>query len=205
MRDDPGRSGSEAAADPAAARSLLRLTASPDDQGAASNLYAIIYPELRAIARRLMAGQRSGHTLQPTALVNEAYLKLVGAADLDWQGRSHFRRIAAKAMRQILVNYARDRAAAKRGGGWQRVTVSDVPAGDADRYLDVLALDHALEKLADRSARMAEVVELRVFAGMTAQEAAHALGVSKRTVDNDLRLARLWLTDELGGPGSTGA
>ncbi len=163
-----------------------------------ARVYASVYDELREIAHKMMDPGRKGHTLQPTALVNEAYVKLVGAARVQWQGRSHFKRIAARAMRQILVNHARDRQAAKRGGGLRRVTIHDEIDGAPERILEVLSLDDALNKLADRDARMAEVVELRVFAGMTAREVAHALGVSKRTVDGDLKVAKLWLLSEFG-------
>ena len=175
---------------------VLELERVTDSPGTAEQLFAAIYGELRGIAGRLMRDQKPGHTLQPTALVHEAYLKLVNASQVHWEGRSHFLRVAARAMRQILVNHARDRSAAKRGGGWRRVTINDEIDGAPDREFEILGLHTALEKLAREDARMAEVVELRVFAGMTAVETAHVLSVSKRTVDNDLKVAKLWLLDE---------
>jgi RNA polymerase sigma factor (TIGR02999 family) len=160
-------------------------------------LFDAAYDELRRIARRLMRSQRADHTLQPTALVHEAYLKLADSARVRWQGRAHFLRVAARAMRQILINHARDRAARKRGGEWRRVTFSDDLTGRPDRGLEILELDDALRRLAGKDERMAQVVELRVFAGMKVREVAHVLGVSPRTVDNDWKVAKLWLTDEL--------
>ena len=175
---------------------VIQLESQVGAREAASQLYAVVYDELRGIARKLMRSQRSGHTLQPTALVNEAYLKMVKPTQVHWHGRSHFLRIAARAMRQILVNHARDRSAAKRGGKMQRVTITDELDGGPNRVLEIIGLNDALEKLARKDQRMAEVVELRVFAGMTAVEVAHVLGVSKRTVDGDLKVAKLWLLDE---------
>ena len=149
-----------------------------------------------------MSNERANHTLQPTALVNEAYLKLVNAARVRWQGRAHFLRVAARAMRQILVNHATARAADKRGGDWTRITLDDEIAGSPNRVLEVLSLNEALEKLSRNDERMAQIVELRVFAGMPVREVAHVLGVSKRTVDSDWQFAKLWLADELREAGS---
>lgn len=166
--------------------------------------YAAVYQELRAIARRLMLAQKPQHTLQPTALVNEAYLKLARAATVQWHDKTHFLRIAARAMRQVLVNHARDGAAAKRGGNIERVTITNRIEDREERVLEILSLDSALTELAREDSRMAEVVELRVFAGMTAKETAEVLGVSKRTVDNDFRVGKLWLLDALhGGAGAS--
>lgn len=173
---------------------LDRQPVSPEEGEA---LFEAVYEELRRIARRLMSGQRPDHTLQPTALVHEAYLKLADSRRVPWQGRAHFMRVAARAMRQILINHARDRAAGKRGGGWRRVTLNGDVAGRPDRGLELLELDDALRRLAEKDGRMAQVVELRVFAGMKVREVAHVLGVSPRTVDNDWKVAKLWLTDEL--------
>jgi RNA polymerase sigma factor (TIGR02999 family) len=162
-------------------------------------LFDAVYGELHAIARRLMRSQRPEHTLQPTALVHEAYLKLADASRVGWEGRAHFLRVAARAMRQILINHARDRSAKKRGGGRTRVALQEELVGESDRAIEVLELNRALERLASLDARMAQVVELRVFAGMPVREVAHVLGVSPRTVDNDWKVAKLWLTDELLG------
>jgi RNA polymerase sigma factor (TIGR02999 family) len=160
-------------------------------------LFEAVYHELREIAARLMRSQRDDHTLQPTALVHEAYLKLADASRVSWEGRAHFLRVAARAMRQILINHARDRSAQKRGGGWTRVTLTEDLAGSADRALEILDLNDALERLAKKDERLAQVVELRVFAGMTVVEVAHVLGVSPRTVDGEWKVAKMWLLDEL--------
>ncbi|HMB71313.1 MAG TPA: ECF-type sigma factor [bacterium] len=160
-------------------------------------LFDAVYRELHGIARRLMSSQRPDHTLQPTALVHEAYLKLANASSVTWEGRAHFLRVAAKAMRQILINHARDRVAQKRGGERTRVTLQEELTGRPDRTLEILELNDALERLAARDERMAQVVELRVFAGMRIREVALVLGVSPRTVDTDWKVAKLWLTDEL--------
>jgi RNA polymerase sigma factor (TIGR02999 family) len=153
--------------------------------------------ELRQVARGLMRNERRGHTLQPTALVNEAYLRLVGDSRIDWQNRAHFFGIAAQAMRQILVDHARRKGAAKRGGSWHRVTFDEqLPLGGPS-IVDTLDLVDALERLADLDPRMERVVILRFFAGLTVEEVAHLLGVSPRTVHNDWKVARMWLAREL--------
>jgi len=183
-------------------RILLQLDQeNPDTRKATDLLYEAVYDELRRMAAGFMRAQRKDHTLQPTALVNEAYVKLVNRSRVGWQNSAHFFGVAAKAMRHILVNHARDRAAAKRGGGWQRVTLDGSAVSESRKFLEVLALDNALEKLAGNDERMARVVELRVFAGMTMRDVAHVLGVSRRTVDNDWKVAKLWLLDEMSeGP-----
>ncbi len=170
------------------------------DQGrkeAADQLYAAVHTELRRIAGGMMRRERQNHTLQPTALVHEAYLKLVDQTVAEWQNRAHFFGIAARAMRQILVDHARRHSAEKRGGQWRRVTLDDNVEDPAALSIEILALHDALEKLAKEDERMARVVELRVFAGLLAREAAHVLGVSKRTVDSDWKVARMWLSREL--------
>ncbi len=156
-------------------------------------LYEVVYNELHDIATALMRRERAEHTLQPTALVHEAYLRLVDQTQGDWQSRAHFFGIAARAMRQILVDHARKHAADKRGGGWRRVTMHDDIAEAEQLSLEILALHEALEQLSRDDERMAQVVELRVFAGLHAREVAHVLGVSKRTVDEDWRVARMVL------------
>lgn len=162
-------------------------------------LYALLYDELRRMASGFMRRERAGHTLPPTAVVHEAYLKLVGSAELRWEGRAHFFGAAARAMRQILVQHARRRASGKRGGNWQRITFDEelVPAAEAG--LDILALHEALEKLTALDERTARVVELRTFGGLTTAEVADVLRVSKRTVDGDWLFAKKWLRTQLEG------
>jgi RNA polymerase sigma factor (TIGR02999 family) len=160
-------------------------------------LYEAVYRQLRRIAGDLMRSQSPDHSLRPTDLVHEAYLKLVGSSSVDWQGRAHLLRTAAQVMRQILVDHARRRATQKHGGGWRRITLSGVTQIGAQPELEILALNEALAKLREQDERMANVVELRVFGGMTAQETAYVLGVSKRTADADWKVARVWLADEM--------
>ena len=162
-------------------------------------LYTAVYGELRALARVLMARERPDHTLRPTALVNEAYLRLIRTPDVAWEDRAHFFGIASRAMREILVEHARARAAEKRGGDRARVTLDEGLAVAAGPDLDVIALHEALDGLAGVDQRAARVAELRAFGGLTAVEAAHLLGISKRTADADWNFARLWLRRRLGG------
>jgi RNA polymerase sigma factor (TIGR02999 family) len=185
-------------------RILSELSERP---GAASRLMPLVYGELRALAGRFFAAQPVGHTLQPTALVHEAYLRLVGKTQVAWSGRAHFFAVAAKAMRQILVNHAEARNARKRGGGRDRVSLSEVlestpgapPAvSPPGREVDLHALHDALRRLEELDERQARIVELRYFGGMTVTEAAHVLNVSTSTVEKDWRMARLWLLRELG-------
>jgi RNA polymerase sigma factor (TIGR02999 family) len=168
---------------------------SPDE------LFEAVYDPLRELARRYLRRERPGHTLQPTALVHEAYFKLVDQSRVDWKGRTHFFAVGAKAMRRILIDYARSRKRAKRGGDWLRVTLSGLaapPFGDLDPT-QLLELHSALEKLAQLDERQARVVELRFFAGLRMSEVAKVLGVSKRTADGDWAKARTWLEQELAG------
>jgi RNA polymerase sigma factor (TIGR02999 family) len=163
----------------------------------ADRIFEIVYDELRRIAASLMRSERVDHTLQPTALVNEAYSRLVDQTRVGWQNRAHFFGIATRAMRQILVEHARRRSAVKRGGEWQQVTLDEGLGVGVASDIEVLDLDDALNKLAEMDERMARVVELRVFGGMSAEEVAHVLSVSRRTVQEDWRVARLWLGREL--------
>jgi RNA polymerase sigma factor (TIGR02999 family) len=160
----------------------------------------MVYDELRRLAARYLAGERPGHTLQPTALVHEAYIKLVDLTRVDWQGRTHFFAVGARVMRNLLIDHARGRGRAKRGGNLQRVTlVGNVqPFGGADLDLDrLLVVDEALQRLAELDERQARVVELRFFGGLTVPEVSHFLGVSQRTVEGDWTHARAWLLREL--------
>lgn len=170
------------------------------EKGAADKLLPLVYDEFRALARHYLAQERANHTLQPTALVHEAYMKLVDQTRVDWQGRSHFFAVAAQAMRRILVDHARSRQRDKRGGGRARVVLDEDVALSPQKDEDVLALDEALEKLATLDPRQAKVVELRFFGGMSVEEVAEALNVSKRTVEGDWTFARAWLSRELRDP-----
>ncbi len=162
------------------------------DRDAATELLPLVYRELRELASGYLAAERSNHTLQPTALVHEAYLRLIGR-DGDWKNRAHFLAASATAMRRVLVDHARARRTAKRGGGATRVSLTSDIADIARQDVQVLELDELLEQLAKLSNRMAKIVELRFFAGMTIPEAAEALGVSTTVVDDDWAVARAWL------------
>jgi RNA polymerase sigma factor (TIGR02999 family) len=162
-------------------------------------LVAVVYDELRDLAQRQLRHERPDHTLQPTALVNEAYLRLFDTNANGWESRAHFFGVAARAMRQVLVDYARKRQAAKRGGELNRVTLVTDIAAAGDSSTDVLELHLALEKLSARDDALARLVELRFFGGLTIDEAADTMGVSRRKAANDWAAARLWLMRELGG------
>lgn len=167
------------------------------DERAADKLLPLVYDEFRALARHYLSQERHNHTLQPTALVHEAYMKLVDQSRVDWHGKSHFFAVAAQAMRRILVDHARSRQRDKRGGGRARVVLDEAVALSPQKDEDVLALDEALERLAAIDPRQAKVVELRFFGGLSVEEVAQALGVSKRTVEGDWTFARAWLSREL--------
>lgn len=176
--------------------SRLLLAWRSGEREALERLLPLVYDELHALARRQLRGERPDHTLQPTALLHEAYLRLVGS-DVAWEGRVHFLAVAAQVMRHILVDHARARARAKRGGGAERVTLDEALSSVADRPDDLLALDEALERLGAFDERKARVVELHYFGGLTYDEVAGALDVSPATVDRELRLAKAWLYREL--------
>lgn len=176
--------------------SRLLLAWRRGEREALERLLPLVYDELHALARRQLRGERPDHTLQPTALLHEAYLRLVGS-DVAWEGRVHFLAVAAQVMRHILVDHARARARAKRGGGAERVTLDEALSSVADRPDDLLALDEALERLGAFDERKARVVELHYFGGLTYDEVAGALDVSPATVDRELRLAKAWLYREL--------
>ena len=199
MTDDAPNVTGEAAVRSRITRILLDARV---DGGSASTaqLAEALYPELRRLAGSLMRRERPGHTLQPTALVGEAFLRLVDQTQIEWQDRAHFLGIAARVMRQILVDHARRHGALKRGAEMARVTFDEDLGHGADRDIGLLALHDALERFAGVDARGAQVVELRVFGGATVDEIAHTLGVSKRTVDNDWAVARMWLARELNPP-----
>jgi RNA polymerase sigma factor (TIGR02999 family) len=164
---------------------------------AAEALLPIVYSELRKLARARLARERPGQTLQATALVHEAYLRLVGDADPSWENRGHFFAAAAEAMRRILIERARRYAAEKHGGGQNRVTLSEEIAATIGTAEELLALDLALTRLEQRDFQMATVVKLRYFAGLEVEETAQALGTSSRTVNRLWTAARAWLAQEL--------
>jgi RNA polymerase sigma factor (TIGR02999 family) len=181
-------------------RLLLELSeAEQSDPLSSERLLKLVYAELRSTADALMRGERVNHTLQPTALVHEAYIRLVHQDQVEWTGRAHFLGIAARCMRQILVDHARVKNAAKRGGGQPMVTLTEGLLATSNEELQLLELDDALNKLSGLDERAARVAEMRLFAGMTVQEVAQALSVSARTVDGDWATARLWLRRELSG------
>ncbi|MHC5011177.1 MAG: ECF-type sigma factor [Planctomycetota bacterium] len=170
------------------------------DRRAADRLLEAVYDELRRLAASRLAQERPGHTLQPTALVHEAYLRLVGDERADWKNRAHFFAAAAEAMRRILIEGARRKASLKRGGDRHRVTYDEARLVSPPGGVDILALDEALERLAQEDRQAVELVKLRYFAGLTTEQAAEVLGVSKATADRRWAYARAWLYDAMGGP-----
>jgi RNA polymerase sigma factor (TIGR02999 family) len=167
------------------------------DTGAVGRLFPLVYDELRAMARRVLRGERADHTLSATALVHEAYLKLVQLDRIGWEGRAHFFGVCAPLMRRILISHARARNADKRGGGADMATLDDALVAAQARPAELVALDEALTRLAEMSPRQARVVECRFFAGMDIEETATALGVSPATVKREWTIARAWLNREL--------
>ena len=191
-----------AASSPGAVTELLRAWADGDD-GALERLTPLVEAELRRLARGYMRRERPGHTLQTSALVNEAFLRLTDARRVRWQDRAHFLGISARLMRRVLVDHARSRGYLKRGGGARRVTLDEglVGAAAAEPALDVVALDRALTTLAAADARKGRIIELRFFGGLSVEETSEVLQVSPDTVKRDWRLAKLWLLRELEGEG----
>jgi RNA polymerase sigma factor (TIGR02999 family) len=166
---------------------------------ALERLLPAVYDELRRLARRQMRQERTGHTLQATALVHEAYLKLVVQRRVTWRNRAHFYGVAAQVMRRILVDHARSHAAAKRGGGWEEVSLEEAPLVAIEPALDLVALDGALNRLGALDEQQAKVVELRYFGGLTIDETAEVLRISPATVSREWTLAKAWLFAELTG------
>lgn len=184
-------------------KSEQEMTGVPDRPGAdPAEMLAVVYQELRRQAAAFLQRERPGHTLQPTALVHEAYLKLLRSGHRHFRDSAHFRATAARSMRQILVDSARRRSAAKRGGEATRIAIhEEIAPADAAAGVDVLALHEALDELADLDTRKARIVELRFFGGLTCGEVAEALAVSHRTVESDWFMARAWLRSRLTGGG----
>lgn len=168
------------------------------DQAALEKLMPLVYDELRRLANNYLRREAAGHTLQPTALVNEAYLKLVGQRSPNWQNRAHFFAISAKLMRRILVDHARQRQAAKRGGSQQqRLSITSAETILKQPEIDLLALNEALDELARMDTQQGRIVELKFFAGLSIEETAEVLGISHATVERDWKMARAWLRRQL--------
>lgn len=167
------------------------------DQEALNQLMPLVYEELRQMANYYMRNERKGHTLQTSALVNEAYLRLVDHENIQWQNRSHFFGLAAQAMRRILVDHARSRNYQKRGGGAEQVSLDEAATLAEDRAAELIALDDALQELAKFDQRKSRIVEMRYFGGLSGEEVAEALGISTATVSRDWETAKAWLLREL--------
>lgn len=177
----------------------ILLAAGNGDPIAAEQLLPLVYDELRQLASLQLRRERPGHTLQPTALVHEAWLRLVDQTHVEWQNRAHFLAVAATAMRRILVNHAKARASLKRGGdGWDRLRVPlDDLVDSLSHHVDLAALDESLTRLAELDPQQARIVEMRFFGGLTVEEIAKSLELSPRTVHRDWAMARAWLRGEL--------
>jgi RNA polymerase sigma-70 factor (ECF subfamily) len=166
------------------------------DQNALDTLTPIVYQELHRLARRYMKGERPGHLLQATALINEAYLRLIDWREVHWKNRAHFIGVCSKLMRRILVDFARSRNYAKRGGGALKISLDQIPIAD-EKETDLVALNDALKSLTELDPRKSEIVEMRFFGGLSVEETAVALGISQRTVLREWSLAQAWLLAEL--------
>jgi len=170
---------------------------SDGNQTALDKLYPLVYDELHKMARRYMGRERRGHTLQTTALINEAYVRLVDQKNVHWQNRSHFFAISAQIMRRILIDHARREHYAKRGGGAQKISLDEVAIVAVERASSLLLLDEALTRLGEIDSRRSQVVELRYFGGLNNEEIAGVLKISENTVTRDWNMARAWLYQEL--------
>lgn len=176
----------------------LLEAAGEGDPRAAQKLLPLVYEQLRKAAQKQMAGERPDHTLQATALVHEAYLRLVGSHERTWENRAHFYVAATEAMRRILIEHARKRKRVKRGGDRQRIPLSSAYLAEEACPEDIVSVDSAIRRLEERDSRMASIVRLRFFAGLGVEETAETLGLSDRTVRREWALARAWLHRELG-------
>jgi RNA polymerase sigma factor (TIGR02999 family) len=175
----------------------LLLELKRGNKEAEGRLIPLVYKELRRIAAMYLRRESPGHSLQATALVHEAYIRLIDIREVDWQSRSHFFAVSATLMRRILVDHARRSNARKRGDGWDAVSLDEAILPSPERAPEILALDEALNKLASFDERQSKIVELRFFAGMSEDEAGSVLGISARTVKRDWRIAKAWLFKEL--------
>jgi RNA polymerase sigma-70 factor (ECF subfamily) len=171
-------------------------------QSALDELYPLVYAELHRLARRYMSRERKGHTLQTTALINEAYVRLVDQKNVQWANRSHFFAISAQIMRRILIDHARRHQYAKRGGGARQVSLEEAATVAPDQGLELLRLDEALKSLAEMDPRRSQVVEMRYFGGLNNEEIAGVLHISENTVTRDWNMARAWLYQQLTGSGA---
>ena len=178
---------------------LLLKQAKGGDAEAMAKLMPLVYAELRRLAEHYMRGERPGHTLQPTAVVHEAYLRLVGVDRLDWQNRAQFLGVAAQFMRRILINHARERIAAKRGGIGGRADVDVADLASTEKPEEMMAIDIAITRLSELNPEQSRVVEMRYFGGMSVEETAEAMSISPRTVKRHWALAKAWLHAELSG------
>ena len=169
------------------------------DQKALEKLTPLVYEQLHRVAQHYMAGQRPGHTLQTTALVNEVYLRLVDCGQVKWQDRAHFFAVAAQLMRRILIDFARSRRCQKRGGGLPHISLEEAPSVCNEPDANIVAIDDALKALAEVDDRKSRVVELRFFGGLNVEETAEVLRISPETVGRDWKLAKMWLLNELSG------
>src|SRR5438105_3324741 len=194
--DALGQGGLMAA--PVSEVTALLAAAESGDEAATNQLVPLLYEELRRLARRHMVGQRQGHTLQTADLVSEAYLRLVNVKETAWKNRVHFFAVASRAMRSVLVDYARRRGYAKRGGNPVRVSLSEADQRSEEKSAEVIAVDEALSGLAALDPRKSRIVELRYFGGLSVEETAGLLGLSARTIKREWRWARAWLHRELG-------
>ena len=194
-REDP----LESDAAPGGEITMLLQQSAEGDREAFQRLIPIVYADLKGIARRRLRRERDDHTLDTTAIVHEAYLQLVPRATATWQDRAHFFAVAARVIRHVLVDHARHRGAEKRGGSAVRISLREDLEGESAATVDLLALDEALESLGERDSRLRDVVECRFFAGMTMEETAEALDVSKRTAERDWTRARTYLYRALAG------
>lgn len=167
------------------------------DKAALDQLMPVVYQELRRLAGSYLRRERHDHTLQPTALINEAYLRLIGQETPEWQSRAHFFGVAARLMRQILVDHARARTAFRRGGDQQKLSLEDVALFSDEQTVELIQFDEALSRLAAFDERKCRVVEMRAFGGLSVEETAEALGISVPTVKREMRMAKAWLLREL--------
>lgn len=192
-------------AEPSDLTGMLQLSRTGGEQaaGTTARLVELLYDELRGLAASLMRRERAGHTLQPTAVVHEAFVRLVGRTEIGWQDRAHFFGIAARTMRQVLIDHARKHNAERRGGGGQKVTLDDSSGLAGATDYDVVELHETLERFTALDERAARVAELKVFGGLTTEEIAEVLEVSPRTVAGDWSMARMWLGRELGAAGGS--